>query len=135
MREGGLMDIRFELDGLEEIIDRAEQMYGNSDSAMDAYLLAYGNVILEEEKRLVRVDTGKTKRALKLSKVKTRKTIKSIWIGDVDKIRGAIPYYLEYGNSHGNKFPFMRPAAYRKKAEGMDKGLEAFEEALRNGNN
>ena len=129
------MNISLELNGLEEIIDRAEQMYGNVDKAMDAYLLAYGNVILEEEQRLVRVDTGKTKRALKVSKVKTKQSVKSVWIGDVDKKRGAIPWYLEYGNSRGTKFPFMRPAAYRKKVEGMEKGLQAFEEALRNGNN
>lgn len=129
------MGINFELEGIDELIDRAEQLYGNVDNAMDAYLLAYGNVILEEEQRLVRVDTGKTQKALKVSKVKTKRGIKSVWIGDVDKKRGPIPWYLEYGNSKGNKFPFMRPAAYRKKAEGMEKGLEAFEEALRSGNN
>lgn len=133
-----MMNISFELEGLEEIIDKAEAMYGNVDDAMDAYLLAYGQVILQEEQNLVRVDTGKTKEALKVSKIKTSRGVKAVWIGDVDKKRGAIPWYLEHGVTRKGqlvKFPFMRPAAYRKKSEGMQAGLEAFEEVLKGGNN
>lgn len=133
MREGGVMGIVFELEGLESIIEKAERMYGNSDNAQDAFLIAYGQEILQEEQALVRVDTGETKESLKLSKVKNARSIKSIWIGDVDKKRGAVPYYLEYGVMRKGtlkKYPFMRPAVHRANERGKEKGIIAFKEVL-----
>ena len=127
------MPIDFGLEGIEELIEKAEHMYGNVDNAQDAFLLAYGEEILKEEQSLVRVDTGETKKALKVSKVKTQKGVKSVWIGDVDRKRGAIPYYLEYGVMRkGNlkKFPFMRPAVYRANEQAKQKGIQAFEGVL-----
>lgn len=126
--------ITFELDGLQELLDKAERMYGNTDDASVAYLEGYGEAVLEGEKQLVRVDTAKTQKSLKVSKVKTQRSVKTIWIGDVDRKRGAIPWYLEHGVMRGGKlvkYPFMRPAAYQRKADGMQRGLKRFEEVLK----
>ncbi len=127
------MPIEFEVQGINELIEEAEKMYGNVEEAEKAFLQAYGNEILEEEKNLVRVDTGATRDSLKVSGIKVKSGERYILIGDVDRKRGAIPYYLENGVVRKGrlvKFPFMRPAVYKRGNIAKMKGIEAFRRAL-----
>lgn len=127
------MPITFEIEGLDKLIEEAERMHGNVEKAQDAFLQAYGKEILEEEQNLVHVDTGATRDSLKVSKVKVKAGERYILIGDVERKRGAVPYYLERGVIRKGrlvKYPFMRPALYKRGDIAKAKGIEAFRRAL-----
>lgn len=121
-----------DIEGLDSLMKTIENAGKNIEKVQNKALNKGADIVLKEQQRTVNVDTGATQESLMKSGVRTEKGVKKIWVGDVKRKRGNIPYYLEYGpiGKKKRKFPFMRPALRNKKAEVLEAEKEVFREEI-----
>lgn len=121
-----------DIEGLTGLMKTIENMGKNVEKVQAKALKKGAEIVLREQQQTVNVDTGETKKALMISGIRTENGVKKIWVGDVKRKRGNVPYYLEYGpiGKKKRKFPFMRPSLRNKKAEVIEVEKEVFREEL-----
>lgn len=119
------------VNGIDEVLGWAEKTGNNVSKAINPALLAGAEPILTElQHTTAYVDrSGRLRKSMKVSKVKTRGGRKFVWVGDVDA-EAQYAWPLERGSSRAKAHPFMRPAFERKKAEAYQIMRDKLKEAL-----
>lgn len=111
-----------ELTGMDELIEKLTELGNKGTKAMNAALEKGAQPILDNMKATDafndRSKMDGLRDNLKVSKVKTRKSGKFIWIGDVDR-KAPYSWYLENGTSRMVARPFMRTAYREEKAKAL----------------
>lgn len=111
-----------ELTGMDDLIEKLTELGKKGTAAMNAALEKGAQPILDNMKATDafedRSKTDGLRDSLKISKVKTRKGVKFIWIGDVDR-KALHSWYIENGTSNMNARPFMRTAYREEKAKAL----------------
>lgn len=126
---------KFEVDFscIDKLKERADVMGRKGKKIIDKALDVGADVILDEMVKRCPVKTGKAKKHLKKSKVKSKGAQKYINIG-VNKEDNSEAFYLkfyEYGTSKGQVArPFMRPTFEDKKDEALKKTKQVMKEGL-----
>lgn len=129
------MSVNIELQGIDEVLAKLEELGTKGNKAINKALEKGAEPVLEAMKNTDMFDdhSGRLRDSLKVSKVKTRKSGKYIWIGDVDR-EAPWGWYVEFGSSKKEARPFMRDAWNRKRKEAQErikeelrKGLEELE--------
>lgn len=118
-----------DLIGMDKLIEKLTNMGKKGTAAMTKALEKGAEPILNNMKNTDVFDdkSGRLRESLKVSKVKTRKDGKYIWIGDVDR-QAPHGWYVENGTSDKEARPFMR-TAYREEKE---KALKIIKEEMVN---
>lgn len=120
------MSADMELQGFEEIAKKLEQMGKVGSKIENEALIKSAEPMLEDVKNTTAYKdrTGKLRKSMKMSRVKTAKDGKYIWIGDVDR-EAPYSWYVEFTH------PFLRTAYETNKDEilniikdEMEKGLK-----------
>ena len=133
IREGDLMPkCEMDLVGMDELINKLTDMGRKGTVAMSKALEKGAAPILENMKTTGMFDdrTGDLRKSLKISKVKTRKSGKYIWIGDIDR-EAPYGWYVENGTSDKEARPFMRTAYREEKAKALSIIREEMANALK----
>lgn len=129
------MSCEIELQGIDEVLAKLEELGAKGNKAINKALEKGAEPILDTMKNTDMFDdhSGRLRESIKVSKVKTRKSGKYIWIGDVDRV-ATHGWYVEFGSSTQSARPFMRDAWNRKKKQAQEiikeelrKGLEELE--------
>lgn len=118
-----------DLVGMDELMKKLNELGQKGTKAINKALAKGSEPILQNMKNTDAFDdrSGRLRDSLKVSKVKTRKNVKFVWIGDVD--REAIwGWYIENGTSKHVATPFMRPAWREEK----EKALKIIKEEMTN---
>ncbi|MBY6900384.1 hypothetical protein CF055_10490 [Clostridium botulinum] len=120
-----------ELDGLDELIRKVQDMGKAGVRVENAALKKAGELIVEEAKNNVPVKTEKLKKGLKVSGVRKKNGNKFVLAGIQKGDNSKIFYgkFLEFGTSKMKARPFMGPAYESKKEEAK----EVIKEELRKG--
>lgn len=118
-----------DLVGMDKLINKLTEIGRKGTAAMEIALEKGAEPVLEAMKNtdMFKDHSGDLRKSLKVSKVKTRKNGKYIWIGDVDR-QAPWGWYVENGTSDKEARPFMR-TAYREKRE---KALKVIKEEMAN---
>lgn len=118
-----------DLIGLDELIKSLEELGRKGTVAMTVALEKGAVPVLNAMKSTdMFIDrSGDLRDSLKVSQVKTRKSGKFIWIGDVDRV-APYSWYVENGTSDKEARPFMR-TAYREQKE---QALQIIKEEMAN---
>lgn len=125
----------FEMTGIEDILNRLDDMGRKVEPIQNKILNAQSDILLEEMKKNIRVDTGKTRDSLNESGVLTSGGERRKLVGAYKCSRAQIVWYLERGCARwkGKKYPFMRPSFYKCKNEMLDVAKEILEKEMRKG--
>ncbi|APF27067.1 bacteriophage HK97-gp10, tail-component family protein [Clostridium sporogenes] len=120
-----------ELDGLDELIRKVQDMGKAGVRVENAALKKAGELIVEEAKNNVPVKTEKLKKGLKVSGVRKKGGNKFVLAGIQKGDNSKIFYgkFLEFGTSKMKARPFMGPAYESKKEEAK----EVIKDELRRG--
>ncbi|AKC63166.1 HK97-gp10 family putative phage morphogenesis protein [Clostridium tepidum] len=120
-----------ELDGLDELIRKVQDMGKAGVRVENAALKKAGELIVEEAKNNVPVKTEKLKKGLKVSGVRKKGGNKFVLAGIQKGDNSKIFYgkFLEFGTSKMKAQPFMGPAYESKKEEAK----EIIKDELRKG--
>lgn len=130
IREGDIVaSCEVDLIGMDKLINKLNEIGRKGTEAMTKALEKGAEPILESMKNtdMFEDHSGDLRKSLKVSKVKTRKNGKFIWIGDVDR-EAPHGWYVENGTSDKEARPFMR-TAYREEKE---KALGIIKEEMTN---
>ena len=106
-----------ELTGVDEIINKLQQIGSNVGRLENKALKNAAEPVLEDAKANVPVRTGKLKKALKITNVKKKEGVKYILVG-VDKGDNSEIFYgkfVEFGTSKRTAHPFLQPAYEKNK--------------------
>lgn len=116
-----------DLSGVNELIDRLQEVGRKGEKVIDIALEKGAEPILKNmtSTKMFKDHTGRLRDSLKISKVRVRKKVKSIWIGDINR-QAPHGWYVENGDSKHVARPFMR-TAYREEKE---KALEIIKQEL-----
>lgn len=127
------MSTEFEVEGLDVILRKLENMGKEGSIIEDKSLVESVEPILKDEKNtmLFKDRTGRLRESLKISKVKKNKKGKFVWIGDVDR-KAPHGWYVEYGDSKRKPRPFMRQSYESNKVNIYQNLKEAIEKNLQN---
>lgn len=125
------MSCSLEMKGMDDLIKRFEEMGKKSTSVMNEALIEGSQPVLDEMKstNAFKDRTGRLRESLKISKVRTSKGGKLIWVGDVDASCG-YSWYVEYGHSKAAARPFIRPAWNKRKNEAQKRIIEAVKRGI-----
>ena len=120
-----------ELDGMDSLIRRIEEMGKAGVRVENKALKKAGELIVEEAKSNVKVRTEKLKKGLKVSGVRKKNGNKFVLAGIQKGDNSKIFYgkFLEFGTSKMKAQPFMGPAYECKKNEAK----EVIKDELRKG--
>ncbi|NFD96363.1 HK97 gp10 family phage protein [Clostridium botulinum] len=120
-----------ELDGLDELIRKVQDMGKAGTRIENAALKKAGELIVEEAKNNVPFRKGKLKEGLKVSGVRKKNGNKFVLAGIQKGDNSKIFYgkFLEFGTSKMKARPFMGPAYESKKEEAK----EVIKDELRKG--
>lgn len=127
------MSVNLELEGVDSVIAKLEAMGKKANQAINEALEAGADPILKEAKSSTQWKdrSGRLRKSLMISKVKTSKRGKVIWVGDVER-KAPYSWYIEYGHSKGSAKPFLRPAYMKKKQESKQLIMQTLSEAIKN---
>ncbi|EKS4344848.1 HK97 gp10 family phage protein [Clostridium botulinum] len=111
-----------ELNGLDELIRKVQDMGKAGVRVENAALKKAGELIVEEAKNNVPVKTEKLKKGLKVSGVRKKGGNKFVLAGIQKGDNSKIFYgkFLEFGTSRMKAQPFMGPAYESKKEEAKE---------------
>lgn len=128
----------FEMDGIEQLLNKFERLGGNVEAIQGKIVNGQSDILLEEQKRNIRVDTGKTRDSLDKSNVrKSESGGKYKLVGACGKCdRKHIVRFLERGCAKwkGKKYPFQRISLQKAKPEMIEYGKNILlEEIKKNG--
>lgn len=125
------MSCEIDLDGIDEVLAKLEELGSKGSKAINRALESGAEPILQAMKSTDMFDdrSGDLRESIKVSKVKTRKSGKYIWIGDVDRMAN-YSWYVEFGSSKKEARPFLRDAWNRKKKEAQDRIKEGLRKEL-----
>ncbi|EPY2286639.1 HK97-gp10 family putative phage morphogenesis protein [Clostridium sporogenes] len=120
-----------ELDGMDNLIRKIEDMGKAGVRVENAALKKAGQIIVDEAKNNVPVKTEKLKKGLKVSGVRKKGGNKFVLAGIQKGDNSKIFYgkFLEFGTSKMKARPFMGPAYESKRGEAK----EVIKEELRKG--
>ena len=123
---------KIDLVGMDKLINTLSEMGRKGTLAMTKALEKGAEPILENMKNTDMFDdrTGDLRKSLKISKVKTRKSGKYIWIGDIDR-EAPYEWYVENGTSDKEARPFMRTAYREEKAKALSIIREEMSSAVK----
>lgn len=126
------MSTDFSTQGLDQIMNRLQTMGKQGVKIENNAIIESAKPILEDAQNTVafKDKTGKLRESLKISKVKTSKGTKTVWVGDVDR-NANYSWYVEYGSSGHPPRPFLKPAFDKNK----DKILENIKKEIIKGLN
>ena len=113
-----------ELTGVDEILNKLQQMGANISRLENKALRNAAEPVLEDAKANVPVRTGKLKKGLKITNVKKKEGIKYILVG-VDRGDNSEIFYskfIEFGTSKMSARPFLQPA-YEKNKDNIQKTI------------
>lgn len=126
------MSVNLELQGMTTLLNKLQELGKKGNQAVNQAIEVGAQPILQElQTTTVFVDrTGDLRRAQKVSKVKSRKNTKFVWVGDVDR---KCPYAwpLELGTSKTVARPYMREAWNKKKQESLRVIKEELQKGLK----
>ena len=126
------MSVNLELQGMTTLLNKLQELGKKGNQAVNQAIEVGAQPILQElQTTTVFVDrTGDLRRAQKVSKVKSRKNTKFVWVGDVDR---QCPYAwpLELGTSKTVARPYMREAWNKKKQESLRVIKEELQKGLK----
>ncbi|KOF56120.1 phage protein, HK97 gp10 family [Clostridium sp. DMHC 10] len=106
-----------ELTGVDEILNRLQQMGENVVRLENKALKNAAEPVLEDAKANVPIRTGKLKEGLKIGKIKNKDGVKYILVG-VDRGDNSEIFYgkfIEFGTSKRAAHPFLQPAYEKNK--------------------
>nr|WP_269144114.1 HK97-gp10 family putative phage morphogenesis protein [Clostridium guangxiense] len=106
-----------ELTGVDEILNRLQQMGENVGRLENKALKNAAGPVLEDAKANVPIRTGKLKEGLKIGKIKNKDGVKYILVG-VDRGDNSEIFYgkfIEFGTSKRAAHPFLQPAYEKNK--------------------
>ncbi|WP_411680646.1 HK97-gp10 family putative phage morphogenesis protein [Clostridium thailandense] len=106
-----------ELTGVDEILNKLQQMGANVGRLENKALKNAAEPVLEDAKANVPVRTGKLKKGLKITNVKKKDGMKYILVG-VDRGDNSEVFYgkfIEFGTSKMPARPFLQPAYEKNK--------------------
>ena len=113
-----------ELTGVDEILNKLQQMGINISRLENKALKNAAEPVLEDAKANVPVRTGKLKKGLKITNVKKKEGVKYILVG-VDRGDNSEIFYgkfVEFGTSKMPAKPFLQPA-YEKNKDNIQKTI------------
>ena len=113
-----------ELTGVDEILNKLQQMGANISRLENKALRNAAEPVLEDAKANVPVRTGKLKKGLKITNVKKKEGVKYILVG-VDRGDNSEIFYskfIEFGTSKMSARPFLQPA-YEKNKDNIQKTI------------
>nr|WP_302599775.1 HK97-gp10 family putative phage morphogenesis protein [uncultured Cellulosilyticum sp.] len=121
-----------QIDGLNEVLNRIEQMGNNAEKLQNKVVNAQSEILLDTMKKTIQVDTGRTRDSLKASGVLTKEGEKYKLVGAYKSDRAHIVRVLERGCSawKGRKYPFLRPSFYKCKNEMIEKSKEVIQKEM-----
>lgn len=127
------MSANMEMTGLNELIDRLEELGQNVDAATDAGLKKAAVLVLADAKQTsaFKDKTGKLRKSMKITGVK--KNSKS---GDRYLLVGTFGEnafygrYVEYGTSKMDPHPFLHPALERNRDAAVEIIKQSLQEAI-----
>ena len=113
-----------ELTGVDEILNKLQQMGANINGLENKALRNAAEPVLKDAKANVPVRTGKLKKGLKVTNVKKKEGVKYILVG-VDRGDNSEIFYgkfIEFGTSKMSARPFLQPA-YEKNKDNIQKTI------------
>ncbi|WP_373844768.1 HK97-gp10 family putative phage morphogenesis protein [Clostridium sp.] len=113
-----------ELTGVDEILNKLQQMGTNINRLENKALKNAAEPVLQDAKANVPVRTGKLKKGLKITNVKKKQGVKYILVG-VDRGDNSEIFYgkfVEFGTSKMSARPFLQPA-YEKNKDNIQKTI------------
>ena len=129
-----MSDFEIEVSCIDKLQKKVSEMGKKSNKLTNKALNAGADIILDEIVKRCPERTGKAKKHLKKSKVKTKKGEKYINIG-VNKEDNSEAFYLkfyEWGTSRGQiARPFMRPSFEDKKDEALKATTRVMKEGIK----
>jgi HK97 gp10 family phage protein len=126
------MGAEIELLGLDDLLSAMELM-GVKMSDGIGPALEYGAepVLNDMQNTTVFKDrTGKLRKSLKISSIKTKRSQKFVWVGDIDR-EAPYSWDVEFGTSKMEARPFMGPAMEKRKSETSERIRQKLTEALK----
>jgi len=124
-----------ELTGVDEILNRLQQIGGNISKFENKALKNAAEPVLADAKSTTAFHdrSGKLRRGLKTSGIKTKDGIKYVLVG-VDKSDNSEIFYgkfIEFGTSKMNARPFLGPAYEKNKKEIVETIKDTLREGLK----
>ena len=122
-----------ELSGVDEILNRLQQIGANVSRLENQALRNAAEPVLEDAKANAPVRTGKLKEGLKISSIKTKEGMKYILVG-VDKSDNSKIFYgkfVEFGTTKMSARPFLGPAYEKNKREIVETIKDKLKEGLK----
>lgn len=122
-----------ELTGVDEILNRLQQMGENVGRLENKALKNAAEPVLEDAKANVPIRTGKLKEGLKIGKIKNKDGVKYILVG-VDRGDNSEIFYgkfIEFGTSKRAAHPFLQPAYEKNKNNIKEIIAETLKEGLK----
>ena len=124
-----------ELTGVDEILNRLQQIGGNISKLENKALKNAAEPVLADAKSTTAFHdrSGKLRRGLKTSGIKTKDGIKYVLVG-VDKSDNSEIFYgkfIEFGTSKMNARPFLGPAYEKNKKEIVETIKDTLREGLK----
>lgn len=125
------MSCELDLVGMDEIIKKLEDIGRKGNQAINKALEIGSQPILDNMKDTNMFDdrSGRLRESLKISKIRTKKGVKYIWIGDVDRL-APCGWYVENGDSKHVARPFMRTAWREEKEQALKIIKEELSKAI-----
>lgn len=126
------MSGEFEVQGMEELMKKLEQMGKAGAKIENKALQKAAEPLLEEVKNTTVFNdvTGNLRKSIKMSRVKVAKDGKYIWIGDVDR-KANYSWYVEFGSSKVPARPFLRTVFEAGKFKVFNTIKEEIEKGLK----
>lgn len=122
-----------ELTGVDEILNRLQQMCENVGRLENKALKNAAEPVLQDAKSNVPIRTGKLKEGLKIGKIKNKDGVKYILVG-VDRGGNSEIFYgkfIEFGTSKRAAHPFLQPAYEKNKNSIKEIIAETLKEGLK----
>ena len=119
---------KLELEGIENLIAEVEKLGAKGNRIENKALREAGDIVKEAIKGEVSVRTGRLKRSIEASNVRTKDRIKHVAVGP-----GKDGYYgkfVEFGTVKMKAKPFMAPGYEKSKAAALEKIAEELRKGL-----
>ena len=126
------MSAGIEIEGLDALYERLSEMGRKGGVIANAALREAAEPIAEEARRRAPKISGTLRDEIKVLNVSTKQGVKGIKVGIKNTQNGPAFYsrFLEFGSSHQNAKPFLRPAFWAKRDEAKKIIIERTKEGL-----
>ena len=119
---------KLELEGIENLIAEVEKLGAKGNRIENKALREAGAAVKEAIKQEVPVKTGKLKRSIEASGVRTKDGIKHVAVGPGKE--GYYGKFVEFGTVKMKAKPFMAPGYEKSKAAALEKIGEELRKGL-----